>query len=205
VGSWLMHVVIANKILKQVEVEDREAFLMGALAPDASPHKEVSHFFAGDHHNYTRTIDFEGFLQKYDTHKHHAYVLGYYTHLIADEIWLSGFYLPWLKQRMEVDADMHKRYHRDFSLLNEKLLEHYGCKEELLRSMEEVGNIIDVEEVSREELERLIPHVRKCMEYDEGVIKEELEVFTMEQILGYIETSVQKGCFYIRKHALIKV
>jgi hypothetical protein len=200
-----MHVVIANEILQQVKIEDRGAFLMGALAPDASSNKDVSHFFAGDHSNYTRTIDFEGFLQKYEAHKHHAYILGYYTHLIADEVWLSGFYLPWLKQRMEVDQDIAKRYHRDFSLLNGKLLEHYGCKEELVQSMEEVGNVIDLEEVSKEEMERFLPYACKHMEYEEDVLKEELQVFTMEQILGYIETSVQKGCFYIRNHELDRV
>nr|WP_239534493.1 zinc dependent phospholipase C family protein [Priestia taiwanensis] len=200
-----MHGIIANKILQQIEIEDREAFLLGALAPDASSNKDVSHFFAGDHSDYTRTIDFEGFLQKYDAYKHHAYVLGYYTHLIADEVWLSGFYLPWLKQRMEVDSDIHKRYHRDFSLLNGKLLEHYGCKEELLQLMYKVRGTVDLEEVSREELERLIPHVRKGMEYDEGMVNEELNVFTLAQIIGYVETSVQKGCFYIGKHALIRI
>lgn len=36
------------------------------------------------------------------------------------------------------------------------------------------------------------------MAYDPNDIHEELKVFTLEQIIGYIETAVDKGIIYIK-------
>ena len=42
-------------------------------------------------------IDYDSFFHKYESHIDSPFILGYYTHLIADDNWLSGFFLPWLK------------------------------------------------------------------------------------------------------------
>ena len=98
-GSRVMHLVIANRIAENLSIEDRTPFLLGGIAPDAVAPKDLSHFFTGDVQDYSRSIDYKGFLDKYRSQAENHYLLGYFTHLIADDIWLKGFYLPWLKKQ----------------------------------------------------------------------------------------------------------
>lgn len=125
-GSRIMHLMIANRIAERLSIEDKTTFLLGSIAPDAVSPKDLSHFYIGEVQDYSRRIDYKGFLDKYSSLAKSPYVLGYFTHLIADDIWLNGFYLPWLKNRMEVDQEVLNLYHNDFRLLNGKLLEYYG-------------------------------------------------------------------------------
>lgn len=88
-----MHVIIANKIADNLSIKDKTSFLIGGIAADAASQKDSSHFFKGDVKDYSRYIDYNEFVHKYGLNKNSDYILGYYTHLIADDIWLKGFYL----------------------------------------------------------------------------------------------------------------
>ena len=61
--------------------------------------KTISHFFIGEVQDYSRSVDYKGFLNKYSSQVESLYILGYYTHLIADDIWLKGFYLSLVKKQ----------------------------------------------------------------------------------------------------------
>lgn len=126
------------------------------------------------------------------------YFLGYYTHLIADDLWLTGFYLPWLKNRMENDKQVFTRYHNDFRLLNGKLLRYYRMGLELTDGLEHVF-IPDLDEVPAKNVKAFLPHLKQDMENSQKDTDEPLQVFTLEQIIGCIETSVEKGIFYVNK------
>lgn len=197
-GSRIMHLVIANKIAERLSIEDKTTFLLGGIAPDAVSPKDLSHFYKGEVQDYSRNIDYKGFLDKYSSQAESLYLLGYFTHLIADDIWLKGFYLPWLKNRMEVDKEVINLYHNDFRLLNGKLLEYYGVKDELRKTLCYTPTIFDLQEVKSKDVEEFIPCVLGDMEYDKEVINEKLNVFTFNQIIGYIETSVDKGLMNIK-------
>ena len=198
-GSRVMHLIIANRIAENLSIEDRTPFLLGGIAPDAVAPKDLSHFFTGDVQDYSRSIDYKGFLDKYRSQAENHYLLGYFTHLIADDIWLKGFYLPWLKNRMEVDKEVTTLYHNDFRLLNGKLLEYYGFTDELRNMLSYFPTtIVDLHEVTSKDVEEFIPFVLGDMEYDKEVLNEKLNVFTFNQIVGYIETSVDKGMLNIR-------
>ena len=197
-GSRIMHLIIANRIAESLSIVDRSPFLLGGVAPDAVSPKELSHFFKGEVQDYSRSVDYKGFLQKYSLQVASHYILGYFTHLIADDLWLKGFYLPWLKNRMEVNKDMADLYHNDFRLLNGKLLEHYGVADELRIMLDHSTATIDLQEVTSKDVDAFIPYVIGDMEYDKEVIHEKLNVFTFDQIVGYIETSVDIGLMNIR-------
>ncbi|WP_217559381.1 zinc dependent phospholipase C family protein [Paenibacillus sp. GbtcB18] len=196
-GSRIMHLIIGYKIAKSLSIEDRTLFLLGSIAPDAVSTKDESHFFIGKHQDYSRSVDYEGFLHKYSSQADCHYILGYYTHLIADEIWMKGFYLPWLRNRMEANVELHSLYHNDFRLLNGQLLEYYGFKDEL-KNIRYLPAIFDLQEVTSKDVEKLIPYVLSDMEYDKEIMDEKLNVFTFSQIIGYIETSVELGLFNIK-------
>lgn len=197
-GSRIMHLIIGNKIADSLSIKDKTLFLLGSIAPDAvfpSEDKNLSHFFIGEVKDYSRRVDFQGFLDKYSSQKENVqqYILGYYTHLIADDIFLRGFNLSWLRNRMEADKELYKLYHNDFKLLNGKLLEYYGMKAELKKQLSHSPTILDLEEVKSIDVEKFVPYVLGDMEYDNEVLNEQLNVFTFNQIVGYIETSVELG------------
>jgi hypothetical protein len=203
VGSRIMHVIIANKIAERLSIEDRTPFLLGSIAPDAVTTKNESHFFVGEHQDYSRSVDYKGFLNKYSSQADSLYILGYYTHLIADEIWLKGFYLPWLRNRMDADKGIHDLYHDDFRLLNGKLLEHYRFRDELRKTLYYIPTIIDLQEVKSKDVEAFISYVLGDMEYENGVVNQKLNVFMFEQIVGYIETSVDMGLLNLKQAAIL--
>ncbi|MEF3310840.1 zinc dependent phospholipase C family protein [Paenibacillus sp. GYB004] len=202
-GSRIMHVIIANRIAERLSIEDRTPFLLGSIAPDAVTTKNESHFFTGEHQDYSRSVDYKGFLNKYSSQADSHYILGYYTHLIGDEIWLKGFYLSWLRNRMDADKEMHGLYHNDFRLLNGKLLEHYGLRDELRKLLYYIPTIIDLQEVKSKDVEEFIPYVLGDMEYAKEVANQKLNVFTFDQIVGYIETSVDLGLLNLKQAAIL--
>lgn len=201
-GSRIMHLVIANRIAECLSIEDRTLFLLGSIAPDAVSTKNESHFFTGEHQDYSRSVDYKGFLHKYSSQADSHYILGYFTHLIADDIWLKGFYLSWLKNRMEANKELYNLYHNDFRLLNGKLLEYYGFTDELRKMLSYFPAIFDLQEVKSTDVEKFIPYVLGDMEYDKEVINEKLNVFTFDQIVGYIESSVDMGLLNLKQAAI---
>lgn len=187
----MMHVIIADQISEKIEVSDRTLFLLGGIAPDAVSSKDFSHYFSGNIADYSRTIDYHAFWQKYHTLEAVDYVRGYFTHLVADDIWLKGFYLPWLKNRLENDPYMLTNYHNDFRLLNRMLLAHYQLSPQLLDTTKE-KTLPDLEEVKAADVRNFISYLYSDME-DQQTDTNKLNVFTLEQIIGYIETSIDKG------------
>lgn len=198
-GSRIMHLIIGHRIAERLNIEDRASFLLGSVAPDAVQTKDESHFFKGEHQNYTRYIDYHGFLDKYKSYSDNLFVLGYFTHLIADDQWMKGFYMPWLRNRMEEDEGVYPLYHNDFRLLNGKLLEHYGCIKEMRQAIGGSPKAIDLEEVKSTEAIGYVTDVLGDMEYEKQVIEEPLNVFSFIQIKGYIETSVNIGVMNLQR------
>ena len=91
---------------------------------------------------------------------------------------------------MEADAGLYSLYYNDFRLLNGKLLEHYGCTDELKKAIHYSPAVIDLEEVKSMDIKEFVSHVCGDMDYEKQVINEALNVFSFIQIEGYIETTV---------------
>ncbi len=201
-GSRIMHAIIANGIAEKLCIQDKTSFILGGVAPDAvhsTEEKGTSHFYAGTTKNYTRRIAFNSFFQKYKAQMDSPFLLGYYTHLIADDNWLSGFFLPWLKNRIENDETIAPMYYNDFKLLNAKLLHHYDKEQQLFSLLNQEAHIVDIEEVSKENVFSFRKYLFEDMLYPEQNLHEDLQVFTFNQIVGYIETAIEKGVFYINQ------
>ncbi|MEN2767857.1 zinc dependent phospholipase C family protein [Ornithinibacillus xuwenensis] len=195
-GSRIMHLIIAKQIAEQFSIQDKNAFLLGGIAPDAVSPKEKSHYFEGDTERYTRTIAYEKFIHNY--HQKSDYVLGYYTHLIADYVWLKGFYLGWLKNRMNADNNLYEKYHQDFRLLNGKLLHHYQISKDILENVN-FNTIHDLDEVKVRDVVGFVPYVKGDFNYKKETLNDSLQVFSFQQIIGYLETSIEIGLMRMKE------
>ena len=52
--------------------------------------------------------------------------------------------------------------------------------------------------LSQQLLKNFVPYVLEDMEYDENDLNEQLNVFTFNQIIGYIETSIEVGLYNLK-------
>ncbi|WP_413377683.1 hypothetical protein [Paenibacillus taichungensis] len=76
-GSRIMHLIVANRIADSLSIVDKTSFLLGNIAPDAVTTKDSSHFFAGEIQDYSRNVDYKGFLHKYRSHFPDKYYILY--------------------------------------------------------------------------------------------------------------------------------
>ncbi|GIP37210.1 hypothetical protein J31TS4_04900 [Paenibacillus sp. J31TS4] len=188
-GSRMMHLLIADQVGRRLAVRNRPLFLLGGIAPDAVP-KERSHYFEGDADAGTRTIVYSRFADRCRQSPGDEYLLGYLSHLVADEVWLRTFYLPWLRGAMKEDSSLYPRYHADFRALNSLLLDRYqaySLQEELTAAdggteLDETP-LLDVYVCRTEALGDFAPSASPR--------PNRLQVFTIEQIERYLEESVE--------------
>ncbi|GGA80877.1 zinc dependent phospholipase C family protein [Ornithinibacillus halotolerans] len=195
-GSRIMHLIIANQIAGKTKIQDKQTFLLGGIAPDAVHPKVRSHFYKGSDKDFSTKIEFEKFFKKYPEKT--DYLLGYYTHLIADHLWIHGFYFGWLKNRMNADETLYQRYHGDFRVLNAKLLNYYQLDHGLLNNLD-FNNIPDLDEVKKADVEAFVPYVLEDMNYPKEHLDAELNVFTFQQIIGYIESCAHLGLIRLKE------
>ncbi len=55
---------------------------------------------------------------------------------------------------------------------------------------------MDIEEVSKENVLAFRKYLFEDMLYPKQYLHEDLQVFTFDQIVGYIETAIEKGVFF---------
>lgn len=174
-GSHLMHLVIANEVWPYLEGIDQTTFLLGNLAPDASTAKEITHYYAGRHEDLTRRLDIEQYWVD-SANENSSFRLGYYCHLVADEIWLQGFYKGWLKQVITNDPEKQAMYYADFDAYNARLAQRLG-----------VFDFTSLKNHATNELRELVVKVERDAEAtEEGTYT----MFLPHQLDGYVETCI---------------
>lgn len=63
---------------------------------------------------------------KYKERITEPFMLGYLTHLVADEVWAMKSYFSGFEERIKNDPTLYERYHQDFRLCDAKLNEKYA-------------------------------------------------------------------------------
>ena len=129
-GTWAIHIRIAEKILRKGYDLHEEGFLIGNIGPDCGvineegtnfiPTMEVSHWSTSG----KRDIDPEKFFKEHleqniDDKKERSFYIGYYAHLLCDIAWRND-----IKSRMEYDENYFP-LKTDRSFINELRNEWY--------------------------------------------------------------------------------
>lgn len=196
-GSRIMHLIIADKVSKRLDMSDTREVLLGGIAPDAAfgrARKDASHFFGGDLDDGTRFVDYHAFKERYPQAVEDAFGLGYFIHLIADDVWLKRIYFKNdLKRRVDRDPTLLERWHSDFRKMNSRLLEQYGANDlqEILAGAELSKN--PVEEIRKDDLRLFKEETLGDFIYSKDELVKELEVYSWEEVLSYIEEAADKA------------
>ena len=124
-ASWMVHLRIADELLKHISNIDETAFVMGNIAPDSGvpsedwkeyyPPKQVSHFKTknGDEiffdlDAYCNKYFNENLIKEYSL-KEFSFFLGYYVHLLTDVQWTKTVYIDLVTSHpQEVSEDKNK-------------------------------------------------------------------------------------------------
>ena len=115
-ASWIVHLRVAEFILKEIPQLDEETFYVGNLSPDCGiptgednhfePPQKVTHFLSGKG---KASADPERFYREYAANckeEYRSFLLGYYCHLHTDLLWSYLIAIP-TKERFadELAAD----------------------------------------------------------------------------------------------------
>lgn len=190
-GSRVMHAIIAHEITKRIKFEDTDMFLLGAIAPDAYSDKEKTHYFTGDALQFSRRVDYSAFIDDFDIALS-DYHLGYYCHLIADEMWLQGFYSPWLKKLIEVKPEIQQSYFNDFQNLNALLQTEYSDIKDAYQSIKIPLNIPVICGITFDSMNNLMSAINADFN---TTSQDELKVFRYDQISAHLKRAVDH-CVY---------
>lgn len=196
-GSRIMHLIIADQVSQRLRIKERQLFLMGGIAPDATTsrqQKDISHFQRGSLDDGTRFVDYQTFIEKYPADAQGAFGLGYLTHLIADDIWLKQIYFKNdLKNRVDADPSLLEKWHNDFRKLNGRLIEEFSCFE-----LKDVLGATDVQEIGFDEID--MEDLRAFKDeavgdftYDAKDLLSQLEVYSWQEILTYLDDATSEA------------
>ena len=175
---------MAQRLIKKFPQLHENRFLLGGIAPDAHfSNKEQAHFYTGDYQDFSRRIDYERYWET-SKKEDFSYRCGYYVHLIADELWLQGFYKSWLKQAIEGTPSIGERYHEDFRRFNTVLSRQLSVNRAALRQeTEKLKKQTDVAQ-----LKQLVDDVEK----DTKTLMEQIyDVMPVHQLEGYMASALK--------------
>lgn len=129
-ASRILHLAVAEEIMKQVNIKDKNRFRLGCILPDAYNSRADSHlkmFVCG---NSKRTYDLDRFISLYknEINEDELYI-GYYLHLIQDLIFRELVYGKY-KFDSTISGSV-ERLHNDYHLTNLYAIKKYGVSNDV--------------------------------------------------------------------------
>ena len=97
-ATWIAHLRIANNLIQELNIQNHIDFIVGNIGPDCGvpnedwskfdPPGEISHW----RNKINNKIDYENFYSKFCVNNSSDFYLGYYVHLLTDDIWINIIY-----------------------------------------------------------------------------------------------------------------
>ena len=188
-ASRMIHLAISKLIGEHLGL-NLKRFNLGNLLPDLHENtkesRAISHFRI-DREPYEESLDlnyqyydYNKFLHKYKSKVHDDAYLGYYCHLITDELWVQNIYIKYMRdENRKKRIDQQKNYYHDYSRLNQIIKERYNLKMN-----------IEYEEVQISEINsKKVLELRKMLKYDFKTTYEDLDLllFNYDDLMANIE------------------
>lgn len=130
-ASRIMHLAIANKIAKEIEIEDMSRFRLGSILPDAYAKglgTATSHLKTKINNNTQNTYRLAWFREEYKSEmQQDSLYLGYYMHLIQDILFRHFIYDDYKWD--PVPEGNVQRLHNDYGLINTYVIDKYDISD----------------------------------------------------------------------------
>lgn len=186
-GSRVIHYCIGKEILRRVDLNENH-FMLGNLAPDASNPKlggsELSHFRIPRKLMKNECVDFNKFMSKYESEISNHFLIGYYCHLLTDNLWLKDTYKKYGHLTHEEREPIVKLIYRDYWVLNTILIDKFNL--EMLDF--EAPEVLPINEIEREFLSKLMENLKYDFSKQESCLT--LNILDLNDILNFIEAAV---------------
>ncbi|WP_127532204.1 hypothetical protein [Paenibacillus kobensis] len=189
-GSRIMHYCITTRLNEVMGIDDPQ-FWLGGIAPDVHKHmqepKAKSHFASFDPQGQIFT-NYDAFGAKYFRDRIQPFHLGYYFHLISDQVWLEEIYFPIIKKLPQPQKKQaQESYYRDFWRLNGRLIDHFGL---MLMPLE--AEPVEIDEINYRYLPALIQDLSNDFKSKDEHKNEPLELLEWNKVLEILDRSVQE-------------
>ena len=135
-GSRLMHFALGKTLAERLDIADRDGFIVGSILPDALPPKEKhdrnTHFISVFDDGAYKWFDSRTFFERYRKEvMEDTIYLGYYFHLISDNIFRQTFYIDMGLLHRRGEKSLFREFYNDYNLLNPMITERYGLKKDI--------------------------------------------------------------------------
>ena len=191
-ASRLLHYLIANQIIEDIKIDNKNRFLLGSLLPDLSSHDDRSydkaHFWERLTDKNIKGINWLSYEKKYGIKMQvDSLYLGYYCHLIMDCLWFSLIVDPYVRKGSKSERAMlyQKGYH-DYWRLNYILPREYNVEYLLC-----VDEDINIEEIDCNQISNLADNLKMDIECKDYACKEDMELYPYEIIEKYIKYATE--------------
>ncbi|WP_105616123.1 hypothetical protein [Vallitalea okinawensis] len=186
VASRIIHLVISKKVSQNFDF-DALKFSVGNLLPDCHERnneaKYMSHFrIRNSQFNSKRLLDYKEFANKYSNYIKDEVYLGYFSHLISDEIWLKGIYSKYmLDENYCIKEENRGTYYKDYGRLNSYLIHKFQLKNDIKQI-----DPVTINEIDHSKISDLLIGLDSDFDKNESTTCE-LKLFSESDILNYIE------------------
>lgn len=226
--GYVVHLAVASQVLAQLNIKDASFandFILGNILPDtmARTQKKASHFWDDDTYTKLNRIpNMVDFLEKYESRIKEPIVLGYYAHILLDNLFVKEYWPTHFDMlgrdgkeendydkvayfRMKRDGMVYQRdeflsdelYYGDYDRMFPYILENYDIQ--LPKISQNMS--IPIEEIdyqtSKDMLVDMIDRVesvKQLLVKGENMAIEPLKVFEINHIYDLIERVVSNVC-----------
>lgn len=189
--SRMIHYCIGNEIAKAISLNS-SLFTIGNLSPDAH---DGSYYGVVSSHYKTAykpgidkypVVDLGTFKIKYLTKTYDDFILGYYCHLITDDLWSKSVYFECLQcDEVERNIRVEECYH-DYYTLNKILIEKFNLNKVILH----VPKQIHIDEITLVNLQRIVEEFYNDFKINND--NEVLLILTIHFIQHFIKNTVEE-------------
>lgn len=132
-ASRILHLAVAEEMMKQINIQDKNRFRLGCILPDAyhpEGSKDSSHLKILVCGNSKKTYDLDKFRSLFgERMREDALYLGYYGHLVQDLLFRELVYDKY-KWNPAIPGNV-ERLHKDYRLINHYVISKYGISNEI--------------------------------------------------------------------------
>ncbi len=222
--NWGEHLLIANKILKKIKL-DENLFLFGNILPDVQdgflvkgisniqPHKINHYDLNGENYNPDTKKEYEVFYEMYSKKIDNPVIMGYLSHLITDSLWNDIFYngkcvkendklIGFINKNGELikgdKNDLRANKQRDFGIFSSYIYKNHNMKlPEFSSEVAQNANIIGNININDDDVKKVVDYINKT-KIDAMNQSQEMQVFTIEELEKQIDNTVDVVCDFLQ-------